>query len=336
MKYKTCLLLALFSGSLLSAKIENSILPVLEEIQDVKNLNPRKYSTNQIKEIRRALERSNEKIRVISYNMLFDRNDDKLAPENRFPARFPRLIEMVESMQPDVLCIQELQFHQVEKFMQNMGNTYGFYYDGKNGDQDGVLYRKDRFTFLGGRTWDIPHKVVGIPLTMVHLLDKVSGKTSYVFNVHLPFFLPDARERVAKAVAKTIRPYAETNAVILAGDMNTFANRPDIKTLPCYDGDRIERILKRGGVTNSRVKSLLGHVGPISTFTNRLGKSEGFEGMGTPGVFLDHIFVSKSVLVLVHGVEPALVDGHFASDHMPLIVDIIVREPLDPKQKQTR
>lgn len=327
MKYKACLLLALFSGSLLSAKIEHSILPILEEIQDVKNLDPKKYSTNQIKEISRALERSDEKIRVVSYNMLFDRNDEKLAPENRFPNRFPRLIEMVESMQPDVLCIQELQSHQVEKLMQNIGSTYGFYYDGKNGDQDGVLYRKDRFTLLEGKTWDIPHKVVGIPLTMVHLLDKVSGKKSYVFNVHLPFFLPDARERVAREVAKIIRPYAETNAVILTGDMNTFANRPDIKTLPCYDGDRTVRLLRRGKVRNSRAKSLLGHVGPISTFTNRLGKSEGFEGMGTPGIFLDHIFVSRSILVLAHAVEPALVDGHFASDHMPLIADIIVMEP---------
>ncbi|NNM44019.1 MAG: hypothetical protein HKM07_06715 [Chlamydiae bacterium] len=327
MKYKTCLFLALFSSSLLSAKIEHSILPILEEIQDVKNLDPKKYSTNQIKVIRRALERSDEKIRVVSYNMLFDRNDHKLAPENRFPSRLPRLLEMVESMQPDVLCIQELQSHQVEKLMQNIGNTYGFFYAGKNGDQDGVLYRKDRFTLLEGQTWDIPHKAVGIPLTMVHLLDKMSGKKSYVFNVHLPFFLPDARERVAMEVAKIIRPYAETNAVILTGDMNTFANRPDIKTLPCYDGDRTERLLRKGRITNSRERSLLGHVGPISTFTNRIGKSEGFEGMGTPGIFLDHIFVSRSVLVLAHAVEPALVDGHFASDHMPLIADVIVMGP---------
>jgi endonuclease/exonuclease/phosphatase family metal-dependent hydrolase len=45
-------------------------------------------------------------------------------------------------------------------------------------------------------------------------------------------------------------------------------------------------------------------------------------------VILDHIYVAGAVEVLLHAVEPARVDGHFPSDHMPLIADLLF-----PKQK---
>jgi endonuclease/exonuclease/phosphatase family metal-dependent hydrolase len=64
----------------------------------------------------------------------------------------------------------------------------------------------------------------------------------------------------------------------------------------------------------------------MSTFTNEGQDPAAFKGVGTPGVFLDHIFVTKDLTVLVHAVQPVKVDGCFPSDHMPIVVDLIVQD----------
>ena len=95
--------------------------------------------------------------------------------------------------------------------------------------------------------------------------------------------------------------------------------------MPFFDGDYIHRILTKGSLRDTRELSLLGHVGPISTFTNDPDDVHPFQGRGTPGVFLDHIYATKDVTILLHAVQPATVQGEFPSDHMPLIVDFIIQ-----------
>ena len=63
---------------------------------------------------------------------------------------------------------------------------------------------------------------------------------------------------------------------------------------------------------------------PISTFTNNQTSVQPFQGTGTPDIILDHIYVSEKVTVLTHAVEHGTVDGHFPSDHMPVLIDFLV------------
>jgi endonuclease/exonuclease/phosphatase family metal-dependent hydrolase len=69
---------------------------------------------------------------------------------------------------------------------------------------------------------------------------------------------------------------------------------------------------------------ILDHLGPISTFSNAPDDVVAFKGTGTPGVFLDHIYVSKDITVLIHAVQPGKVNGDFPSDHLPVLIDFII------------
>jgi len=80
----------------------------------------------------------------------------------------------------------------------------------------------------------------------------------------------------------------------------------------------------RTALKNAESCSLVGHFGPISTFTNSSTGTTPFQGTGTPGVVLDYIYASDKVIILTHATEPGTVDGHFPSDHMPVIVDFII------------
>ena len=110
----------------------------------------------------------------------------------------------------------------------------------------------------------------------------------------------------------------------ISGSLNTFPNWPET-CFPALDGDFVDKVLTKKTLKDSYAQALVGHVGPISTFTNNPPGVEPFEGTGSPGVFLDHIYVSPGIAVLLHAVQPATVDKHFPSDHMPVIIECIVK-----------
>jgi endonuclease/exonuclease/phosphatase family metal-dependent hydrolase len=329
MRYKKTFLLILLFTIQLSAEVQYSIIPIVNELEKGR-LSREKYTIAQYKAISDALKPIDEKVRIVSYNMLFDVCDGQQLPENRWPKRLPRIVALLEDMQPDIICTQELQRNQLDDLTAKIGNTFTFYFKPSfspaqkaSRDFDGVFYKKDRFSLLDAKTWTVKHTIKNTIVTMVHLLDLLTKKELFVFNAHFPFNGPEEREKTAIEIAQIIQPYAEKKAVVLAGDMNTFANRPDMKRLPYYDGDWIESCLTHGNIKDSYRKSFLGHVGPISSFTNNDDGSNGFKGNGTPGIILDHFFVSDLVSVLLHGINPAQVDDHYPSDHMPVLIDIV-------------
>lgn len=315
-------------NSLCLTAIENSVVPFIERIETIENLPVKKYSTNQFLEISSSLNRKNEKIRLATYNVLFDLYDHKLDEVNRWPQRIPRIVALLEEMQPDILGVQELYTHQLNDLLPFIGNTYSFYSRAcEDGELNGIFYRKDRFEVVDSHVWymtstpDVPSSET---LTMLQLKDKKTGKLMAVFNAHLAFSKIDKREFQARFIAQQIQDYAEKMPVVFTGDLNTFPNRLDLEKLPFYDGDYIHRILTQGALSDAREMAVLGHLGPLGTFSNLPDSIEAFQGTGTPGVFLDHIYVSDGIDVLVHAVEPGTIDGHYPSDHLPVIIDFTI------------
>src|SRR6185437_3441462 len=105
-------------------------------------------------------------------------------------------------------------------------------------------------------------------LTMVMLKDLITGKTIAAFNTHLAFSNINMRDAESRFIAEQIEPYAKQMPVVLTGDLNTFSQRLDMPLLPAFDGDYVQRTLTKGSLKNSQDVSILGHLGPISTFTN--------------------------------------------------------------------
>src|SRR5271155_494224 len=95
------LLSVLAIGCFALSAVENSIIPLMERMELPENLSRKKYTSNQALEILSALSRREERIRVVTYNVLFNLNDSKLEEENRWPQRLPRVVEVIEEIKPD-------------------------------------------------------------------------------------------------------------------------------------------------------------------------------------------------------------------------------------------
>lgn len=301
--------------------LENSVIPLIEKFEQIENVSARKLGAQQLLEIREALSRKSEKIRVVTYNILFTTQDDELESTYRWPKRMPRFLKVLEEMQPDVLGVQEMLAGQLKDLTPRLEGIYAFY--GRQGDNDeinGIFYRKERFELIDSYVWYINKNT----LTMVKLRDLKTDKVFAVFNTHMIFADIDKRQSQAVFIAETIEPIAAEMPTLFMGDLNTFPERFDLTKLPFYDGDYILRTLTKGALVDSQNQALLGHLGPLSSFSNHPDDTYAFEGMGTPGVILDHILVTDNIDVLIHAIQPALVDGRYASDHFPVIVDVIL------------
>lgn len=328
------LLLSLFvSFTLLNSDliqgIENSIIPKISECENSTQTPSHKYSKNQYSEICNILQLKDERIRLVSFNMLFNLHDNNLKVENRWPQRLPRLVEIIQEMHPDIIGAQELYPDTLKDLLRFLGEDFAFYTKPcEDGELNGIFYRKSRFELIQSHVWYMnPNSSFSSSdtLTMVQLKDLKTGKVIAVFNTHLAFSKIDKREYQARFIAEKIASFADELPILLTGDFNTFPNRPDLIKLPFYDGDYIHQILTKQHLKDAREISLLGHLGPLSTFTNQDQDPSPFKGTGTPGVFLDHIYVSNPVSVLIHAVQPGTINGYFPSDHMPVIIDFVIK-----------
>jgi endonuclease/exonuclease/phosphatase family metal-dependent hydrolase len=331
-------LLALLFSSPLKATVDNSIISQLTNTRQIKNIDQKKYSQNQYKVISDALTHKTSIIRVATYNMLYDRYDHLLPASYRWKERLPRIVELIDDMHADLICFQELYPKQMSELLEEIGDDYFLAgpipcQEDEPEEFNGILIRKGRFQCQEVSTWYIsetpkvassdPYSKEQKSVTEAHLTDWVSGKELAILSTHTTFGSADSREYAAKLLANHTEPLCKTKSVILAGDFNTFTARLDQPLLPYFDGNYMLKLLAAKSLRNSRDAALIGTLGPLSTYTNKEGALMPFQGQGTPGVFLDHIFVGGSLLVLVHAVQPATVNGLYASSHMPVVIDCI-------------
>lgn len=350
-----CLLTcSLFSGLSFCEQITQSVIPLLEKLQ---NVSLEKYSENYQSQVSEILKRKNEKIRVVTYNVLFDLFDTKLADQTySWVNRFPNVVLSIENMAPDLLCVQEVYPTQLKDLEQALGHDYDFFVgDSDSGELNGIFYKKERFQLdqsyyqteninLSSTSLELPVNpkddvsVKKIPnffssslepgrqLTLAHFYDKLTGKAFTVINTHLTFHRINSREDQVWFIEKLVRHlHGFSRSVIVVGDFNTFPNRPDQLTLPFYDGDLICQVLLQN-LKDTKDCALLGHIGPTTTtFYNYYKRGNGpFKSEEDSDVILDHIYVSPQISVIMNAHEPCQINNQFPSDHMPVIADIIL------------
>lgn len=306
--------------------ISGSVVSTVDSLEQIETLSRQKYTKRQFAEIEKALACKDYKIRVMSYNMLFNLFEEKKEEENWWKNRFSRVVDLIEETAPDILGVQELYDEQVTDLLSKLGDEYVFVSrDPKIGETNGIFFKKNRFRLLDRAIWNTPHESqihISDHLTTIVLQDCKTGKIFSVMNTHFAFTDIETRERQAEFAGRLASQ--QKIPVIFTGDLNTFAARPELYKMPFFDGDYVNKVLNHFCLHDARELSLLGHVGPLSTFTNEETDTVAFKGTGTPGIFVDHIYLSKGITVLVHAVEPAKVDGHFPSDHMPVFADLLI------------
>lgn len=287
------------------------------------------------------LKKLNLKIRVMTWNLLFNLNDQKCLEDNKWPKRLPKIVRLIEYHSPDILGTQELygvQKNDLHEKLKSIYEVYGKAGPGKSHEEketNAIFFKKERFIcrqkitremridLKEGKKSEFPDKT----FTFLRLYDTVSKNELVVLNTHLTFDSPDIRDSQVRMIVKFAHEFIQKYPVLIMGDFNFMPLKTDISAinpLPCHDGDQLVRLFLEAEFRRAVTWSLLGHAGTNSTYTNNPPRSKPFEGTGTPGVELDEIFVNRKITVLFLIVETAKIDGQYPSDHLPKEADILL------------
>ena len=260
-------------------------------------------------------------LRAMSFNIRYDEPRDGV---NAWPNRKQKVADVIRFHKADLVGVQEAlrtQLRDLENLMSDfawcgVGRT-----DGKEaGEYSAILYRKSRFqlqetkTFWlsetpdkpGSMGWDAAYPRI---VTWAKFKDRVTKKTIYHFNAHFDHRGENARTESASLILKKIGEIAGNASFVLTGDLNVEESSQAYKTL------------KTGNSTthlaDAKYASAHGHFGGDSTFNE-------FKEL-QPGRKIDYIFVREGMRVVEHGVLSDRWNGLWASDHLPVIAEIIIR-----------
>lgn len=241
---------------------------------------------------------------------------------NAWPNRKQKVADVIRFHKADLVGVQEAligQLEDLEKLLPSfawcgVGRT-----DGKHdGEFSAILYKKARFKLLecktfwlsptpeiaGSKGWDAAYPRV---VTFAKFRDNLSKKTFYHFNTHFDHIGVKARFESAKMIIGRIRNASSGIQSVLTGDLNVKEDSEAYKTLTAADS----------GLKDARYISRNGHFGGNSTFN-------AFKEM-QPANKIDYVFVTPGIQVFEHGVLSDNWDGLWASDHLPVLAEIMLR-----------
>lgn len=190
---------------------------------------------------------------------------------------------------------------------------------GVKGEYAPIIFRKSQFQVVLNRTFwlsetpDIPSKgwdAASIRIVNVSLLiHRQTERLAYVLNTHLDDQGKAAREEGAKLINSIIDNLEGHDILILAGDLNS---EPDQEAYPILTK-------KLRDASKIVATSNLMKYGNRHTFT-------GFQS-GEKKKTIDYIFVYSDTSVTSYGVLANIFDdGIYASDHRPVVANIVVEK----------
>jgi len=255
-------------------------------------------------------------IRVMTYNIRFADN----APPHAWAQRLPQMVKRLKTQDPDLLGVQEAYWPQMRDLAAALPE-YAWVGMGVRGGTAGeftaIFYRRDRFdlldfdhfwlsatpTTIGSKTWGNAYVRM---VTWVKLRDRRSRAVFYQLNTHLDNGSGESRTRSAQLVLKQMKDFTPGVPVVMTGDFNAPAGTS--RTFAILTGP--------GGFTDT-----------WATATRR-GSTIGTLGDWKPpvpdGPRIDWILARGRVRTLATQIDPYAHDGAYASDHYPVIADIVI------------
>ena len=248
---------------------------------------------------------------VITYNIKYD---DRSVDENSWIMRKEGMVNLINSISPDILGIQEGLFHQVDYLDDNLDN---FRYVGvgrddgyKKGEFCAIFFNKNKYRLINSSTFwlsENPNKVsIGWDAALERIctyaqLETINGKNKiWIFNTHFDHVGKEAREQSAKLLIRKIRKInTDREPTILMGDFNAL------------DDTKVIEILNREFKDSMEI-SAKGHIGPFGTFNNFSLKLEITKR-------IDYIFTYGMKILFHEHVNKKLDNGNHISDHLPVV-----------------
>lgn len=253
-------------------------------------------------------------LKVMTYNI---RLDYTAKNSNTWDERKEKVFGQIKSNQIDVFGIQEGMPNQIVHFkeafpkytMVGVGRD-----DGANqGEYSSVFFKSDRFELLEGNTFwlsltpEIPSKGWDAALnrvcSYVHLKDKKTAKTFWVFNTHFDHMGEEARQQSVLLILEKIKTLTNPDEVcILMGDFNLNEDHPSIHLLQEKLQDARLRARKIIGKTQF-------------TFNN-------FDTLQPATQRIDYIFVQPSIRIKSFETLVEKFGKSYPSDHFPIIATL--------------
>jgi endonuclease/exonuclease/phosphatase family metal-dependent hydrolase len=263
-------------------------------------------------------------MRVMSFNIRLPVVNDGI---NYWDNRRPLVASMLRFHEPDIIGVQEAFRRQLDEMVADLPEyewfgvcrTDGTMHPNPDGEFSAILYRKDRFDRLDGKTFWLSQapEVAGsigwdaaLPriVTWAKFRDRVSGKVFFYFNTHFDHKGEQARTESAKLLLARIKDIAGDNPVVLSGDFNSVETSMPYQLLT----DSVSTY----HMTDAMFESKTPHHGPSGTF------SDTFLLPGVDDYRIDFIFIRNNITVLKHAILSDSWDGRLPSDHLPVLAEI--------------
>jgi endonuclease/exonuclease/phosphatase family metal-dependent hydrolase len=261
-----------------------------------------------------------EPARLMSFNVRYDTATDGV---HNWAHRRRLVAETVRYHDPDVVGVQEAMTHQLRE-LESMLPAYEWVGDPRDtaalsGEHTAIGYRRARFTAAATDTfwlsetpeaansvgWDARHPRVA---TWARLHEPGADRAMVVLNTHLVHHGERARREGIKVALARLAGLVDDDVVVCCGDFNCVVGDPAhaaASDYPLPDGRHLR---------DSRRLAPRCH-GPTTTRTD-------FEGL-VPDMGIDHVFVSDDVEVTGWSAVTDRDDTHYASDHLPVVVDCL-------------
>lgn len=260
-------------------------------------------------------------LRVMSFNIRYNEPRDGV---NAWANRKTKVADVIRFHKADLVGVQEAQNNQLkdlEKLLPDfawcgVGRT-----DGKTGGEySAILYRKSRFKLLetktfwlsqtpetaGSKGWDADFPRI---VTWAKFRDLKTKKTFVHFNTHFDHIGKQARTESSKLLLARLPKLAGKFPFVITGDFNA---KEDTNVYRILTGKEEAGNFK---LIDARYVSQNGHFGGDSTFNE-------FKEL-IPAMKIDYIFVGEKTGVSEHGVFSDRWNGLWASDHLPVLAEIV-------------
>ncbi|MBX0304809.1 endonuclease/exonuclease/phosphatase family protein [Haloarcula salinisoli] len=259
-------------------------------------------------------------VRLMSFNVRYDTATDGV---HNWAHRRRLVADTIRYHDPDVVGVQEAMTHQLRE-LETLLSGYEWVgdvrdTDAPSGEHTAVGYRRERFSGLATDTfwlsetpetansvgWDARHPRVA---TWVRLRERGADRPLVLLNTHLDHAGGRARREGIELALSRLADLVDDAAVVLCGDFNCVVGGPAHAAASEYSlpGGRQLRDSRRLAPTCH---------GPTTTRTD-------FEDL-LPEMGIDHVFVSDDASVTGWAAVTDRDDAHYASDHLPVVVDCV-------------
>jgi endonuclease/exonuclease/phosphatase family metal-dependent hydrolase len=258
---------------------------------------------------------SAQELSVLSFNIRYGTADDGA---NAWAARRELVFQVIRDTGADVLGVQEALRFQLDEIASAVpglaevgvaredGDTAGEYsailFDARRlaAEDHGTFWFSDTPGVPGSMSWG--NRITRI-CTWVRLRERSSGRTFYVYNVHLDHESQSSRERSVELLAHRIAERSHPDPVIVLGDFNAGETNPAIRYLVGNSASPGPRLHDTFRAVHPRADS-------VGTF-------HAFQG-GASGEKIDYVLTDGEWQVLDAAIVRTHVAGRYPSDHYPV------------------